>query len=184
MKQHFGKYLGPTLIDEQEPITAWRIWRVNDKGKLPLLHSMNTGQLERAWLPNVATIAECLAQKRCHLGMGPKCTCGLWGTKQLSGLVAHGAMALYPQGALGQVHLWGFVHVYRHGVRAQLGRPARVWLGNTDGRDFAERLYRSYRIPCELGLPMELVAQDPGFIARPSEAPMVNPLQSVDVGGA
>lgn len=28
MKKHFGKYLGPTLIDEQEPLTAWRTWRL------------------------------------------------------------------------------------------------------------------------------------------------------------
>lgn len=94
MKQHFGKYLGPSLVDESEPITAWRVWRINPSGKQPLLHSSWTAT-GRSWLPKVATIAECVDTggkgSRCHISMGKECECGLWACKRLSGLIEHSA---------------------------------------------------------------------------------------------
>src|SRR5207249_2017327 len=164
----FGKYLGPTLVDEKEPLTAWRTWRLTDGGRL------HGTWAKIAWSPTV-TVAECLAKNSsCNLTMREQCNCGLWGAAALTNLLKHGAVGLYPVGALGRVHLWGFIHVYEYGFRASMGRPVDVWLGNSTAESFAKRLRGTYNVPVYLGLPTEIV-EDPDLIpsARVRKAAMI-----------
>ena len=165
MKEHFGKYLGPTLIDEAEPLTAWRTWRLGENKKLVGLYG--TWASNFLWeRDGVATVARCLASKSsCNVSMQPDCNCGLWAAVSLSNLLNHGAVAFYPDGAIGRVRLWGFVHVYEHGFRASMGRPTDLWLGNARGKDAADVLARDYGMPVSLGLPVELL-DDPGLLPR------------------
>ena len=168
MKQHFGKYLGATLIDEQQPLTAWRTWRLgaSDKtGRVAL--GATWAKHKMVWEPNGrATVAQCTPDSNrtpCHLAMQPDCGCGLWAALSITNLLKHGAVALYPVGVLGRVNLWGFVHVYEYGFRAQMGRPRDLWLGNTDGRGIVEELAKVYAVSVDLGLPVE-TAVHPGLL--------------------
>ena len=164
MKQHFGKYLGPTLIDESQPLTVWRTWRLAMQDGEPRLTA--TWKPKWVWEPGGGvTVAECLAVKNgCNVSMKPECDCGLWGAVALTNLLRHGAVALYPTGMLGRAHLWGFVHVYEYGFRASMGRPTAGWLGSSAGRAHAGRIADAYKIPVELGLPVEVVV-DPDLIS-------------------
>lgn len=166
MKQHFGKYLGPTLIDEQQPLTAWRTWRLGRAAKQIAL--TGTWAKDTVWADDGhATVASCLPsdghKHQCHVSMEPECQCGLWAALSITNLLKHGAIALYPTGVLGRVSLWGFVHVYEYGFRAQMGRPRDLWLGNTDGIAIREELATVYRVPVDLGLPVETVVH-PGLL--------------------
>lgn len=168
MKLHFGKYLGATLIDESQPLSVWRTWRLGERGQHggPVVLTA-TWKQSWAWEGNGSvTVAECLAEQksRCNVTMRPDCDCGLWGAVALTNLLKHGAVALYPTGILGRASLWGFVHVYEFGFRASMGRPTAGWLGSSAGRDAAERIAEAYRMPVEIGLPVEVVA-DPDMLS-------------------
>ena len=164
MKQHFGKYLGPTLIDEGEPLTAWRTWQLH--GGHADVRLVGTWAAKFEWRPRGVTVAECLAEdgKRCNLSMSEKCNCGLWGAAALTNLLEHGAVGLFPRGVLGRAHLWGFVHVYEFGFRASMGRPLDLWLGNSTAVRWVESLHQTYGVPVALGLPTEIVA-DPALLS-------------------
>lgn len=162
MKQHFGKYLGPTLIDEGEPLTAWRTWRLGQRriDKQDALRLTGTWASKFEWVPRGVTVAECLAtgkKKGCNLTMEPGCNCGLWGSVALTNLLKHGAVGLFPVGVLGRAHLWGFVHVYEFGFRASMGRPVECWLGNSTGERARAGLSAEYKIQVHLGLPTEII---------------------------
>ena len=162
MKTHFGKYLGPTLIDEGEPLTVWRTWRVMQRriDKHEALRLTGTWANKFEWVPRGVTVAECLAtgkKKGCNLTMKPECDCGLWGAVALTNLLKHGAVGLFPVGVLGRAHLWGFVHVYEFGFRASMGRPIECWLGNSTGEWARAGLSAEYKIHVHLGLPVEIM---------------------------
>lgn len=165
MKQHFGKYLGPTLIDESQPLTAWRTWQMC--GGHADIRLVGTWASKFQWTPRGVTVAECLASdtdKRCNMTMHEKCNCGLWGAAALTNLLEHGAVALFPRGVLGRAHLWGFVHVYEFGFRASMGRPLDLWLGNSTAGRWVESLYQAYGVPVAMGLPTEIVT-DPALLS-------------------
>ena len=168
MKQHFGEYVGPTLIDEKEPLTAWRTWRIAQRreAKRDVFRLVGTWAQKFEWVPRGVTVAECLntqKDKGCNLSMKEACDCGLWGAAALTNLLEHGAVGLSPVGVLGRAHLWGFVHVYEFGFRASMGRPADLWLGNSTHAWIADGLRGAYSIPVDLGLPVEVVS-DPALL--------------------
>lgn len=165
MKQHFGKYLGATLIDEAEPITAWRTWRLARAAKAGPIRLTGTWATDWTWAAGSVTVAECrdTNKRECNVAMRPDCNCGLWAAASVSNLLEHGAVAFYPAGALGRVRLWGFVHVYEFGFRASMGRPHGLWLGNSEGKAVSVELAAAYGCDVELGVPLEAVA-DPRLL--------------------
>ena len=169
MIQHFGQLLGQRIIQPQEPIVAWRAWRVyhdhtSVRSWWDPLGRVTTAQPRLGatypshgyWPARAATVATCRAKEGkagCHGGLARHCTCGIWASKRLENLAAHGAAFLWPVGLIGRVDLWGFAWEYEHGFRASIGRIKECWTGSTTLEARVERLAEDYGVPIHPGMP-------------------------------
>ena len=153
------------------PLQAYRCWRMEWQGKLPVLGSLYHSTV---WPPANPLRATC--EKRpsslaawirrrffrpleTHAAPAWKCECGIYA---FAGLQEDAALELPPQfyqrGPLdrvirvaGVVQLWGRVVQHRHGYRAEYARPLKVLAGPPptrirDAEDLLDAIAERYAI--------------------------------------
>lgn len=118
-----------------EPLIGYRAWSTTSEGILCALHQTST------WIPREKMTAECKRRKREYErhGMSPylhvqhelvtmpkDCTCGIYAFKTIDGIF--GEMVDYMKQRnsriiVGTVALWGEVHIFGAGYRAQYAYP-------------------------------------------------------------
>ena len=163
MKEQLGTLVRKRLVSREQPIIAWRSWRLQNHRVKPssffrtCYETRLTGTWSDTWYGPYGLRASCEAiSDRCSVVLSPSCACGIWGCKTLGNLIDHGTIAMVPGGCFGQVALWGAVLEYQHGFRAMYGKPTQIWLGYPDN-DVAQKLAAYYGIPVNLDVPIELV---------------------------
>ncbi len=109
------------IHEPDAPVVGWRYWQLSPAR---LLRSVTQKWIE--WPPGEPVRARCLEVN--HPAPDPECSCGVYGTADLSALKEHG-LCLFPDVGLviGEVSLWGRV-VSDGGLRGQFGYPARLAL--------------------------------------------------------
>lgn len=124
-----------------EPLTAWRYWRVDAAGRL-----VSVSQRGFTWQPGVPLRAGCVGGG--HPAPDPGCNCGIHGSPDLAALRDH-ALCLAPgELVIGEVGLWGRVVHDDHGYRGEYASPRRLWLV-TDAGNGGEvlRALGAYGVP-------------------------------------
>lgn len=173
MRKHFGRLLSTRIASPNQPIVAWRSWKLTTervctgqtpwawwrfKGSRPVVQeypALRSTWADRVWKPGVPVVARC---GNCHQVLGKNCDCGIWASKTVTNLMEHGAFIVYPHGVFGQVALFGAMWEYEGGFRASAGMPLRLWLSNPLGARLAEQLAQRYKIPVTTDAPDELTA--------------------------
>jgi hypothetical protein len=149
--------------DYAEPLQAWRVWRVVERGGELTLASIVKGTL---WPAREPLAAECLGYRpfRTRLLRRPRheapqagCECGVYGTRLER--AARYLVDTLPEARarlLGRVALWGTVVECEHGYRASRAYPLVLYVsedagaaGGLDGGALAAGLAR-YGVPIEL----------------------------------
>lgn len=172
MIQHFGKVVGQRIIDPQEPVVAWRSWRLaNWEVEVPELRwwwqkaaepkappsekFLASMSVNVTWSGTMGLVAVCGRERndRCLGGLKRECTCGIWGSKRLENLASHGCALVSPVGVVGRVNLWGFAWEYEHGFRASVGYPRDLWLGCHTRPAWADSLAKYYKVEVHTGMP-------------------------------
>jgi hypothetical protein len=143
--------------DYAEPLSAWRLWEVEDLDAAPRLRSLYRDSF---WPVGAPLEARCEAQ-RLRLSRRPRhaapretCTCGIYGApfelirKKLAIDQGLPAECLF---VLGTVSLWGDVLECERGWRAALAYPSRLFvpLGYPGAAERAVGL-GDYGVPVEL----------------------------------
>jgi hypothetical protein len=134
-----------------EPILAYRVWRVGTDG---LLVSCT---YECTWTPRARMDAHCCIRGTLHPQAAPvwDCSCGFYAFKTPAALAASRYTEL--SGALtvsGRVALWGRVIDHELGYRARYAYPQVLYLRGDRSDEVVRRLADCYAIEC-LPSPLE-----------------------------
>lgn len=117
-----GGLTGPNEIPPADPLVGWRYWQVAPVG--PVLTSVS--HRWSRWPPGSAVRAVCRAGG--HRAPAETCACGIHGMVDLASLREHGLCLVPAPVAVGEVALWGRIVRADPELRAEYGRPRRLWL--------------------------------------------------------
>jgi hypothetical protein len=150
--------------DYAEPLEAWRVWRVVERGGSLVLGSVVKPTV---WPAGEPLLAECLARRpfgwwtwrrTTHPSPETACECGIYGTSlgQLGPYLGDPLPRDAVARVIGRVALWGTVVECERGYRGSRAYPLALFVPGEDEehpsarpRDVARRL-RSYRVPVEV----------------------------------
>ena len=103
-----------------EPVTGWRYWQLQP-GTVAL---RSVTHKSFAWTPGRPLRAGCRGGG--HPAPDEGCSCGIYGSADLTTLREHGVCLTPGALVLGQVALWGKVVADDHGYRGEYGYPAAL----------------------------------------------------------
>lgn len=144
--------------DYVEPLSAWRLWEVEDVGGAPRLRSLYRISF---WPVGAPFEARCEAQRLRlprrprHAAPSATCTCGVYGAPFELMRRKLAIDECLPPGSLfvvGTVSLWGDVLECERGWRAQLAYPSRLFVPLR----FSGAAERAAGLQ-EYGVPVELI---------------------------
>lgn len=145
------EYIVPDRI---EPVLAWRVWEVDEEGRVCSITQQHT------WDEKYAEVAVCLKHKDDDQHTPPVwgCLCGFHGYDNRRGACNHAEAALCsptptPMVAYGLVELWGDTITHSTGFRAQHAAIVEMWVQTRTGsrrkaRRVAQAVSERYGIPC------------------------------------
>jgi hypothetical protein len=136
--------------DAIEPITAFRVWRVNDE-----LHLQSLGS-DTSWPPGGWLAATC--ERAQHRAPHEACSCGLYSAKDINTVLMLAALSMLggPVTILGRVHLAGKVIEHDDGYRAERARVIEI-LPLSGSRPDAEAVATRYGVPLGEEIPAEAI---------------------------
>jgi hypothetical protein len=129
--------------DAIEPITAFRVWRVNEDLELQSLGS------DTSWPPGGWLTARC--ERKQHSAPHWGCSCGLYSAKEINTVLMLASIHMPqdlagPMIVLGRVHLSGKVIEHDDGYRAERARVIQI-LPVSGSRSHAEAVAARYGVP-------------------------------------
>jgi hypothetical protein len=140
-----GAHQDMQVPDAVSPAIGWRSWRVRDNYGEPVLISPSQGDV---WTPGSAKLARCrhserAREKGCHCGINA------WDSRERIEQSGEYRSAE----VWGQVLLWGEVHEFDRGLRAQWGAVGELFVspracgGQEQAAELAAKLAKTYRVP-------------------------------------
>ena len=139
-----------------EPITAWRVWLVNEEGLLV------SPAYPAVWTPGERFVARCKEptfgernEPRCHAAPTHGCKCGVYGMKDgfvagiMFNMVQENPELLLRKGmhpVVGRVALWGRILEHAGGYKGQYAYPDML---RTLTRQRATQLAQNYCVETE-----------------------------------
>jgi hypothetical protein len=139
-----GSHQDMAAPDYIEPMIGWRTWNLTQAYDQPRLVSPSHSML---WIPGQAAHALCTHDRAQRLA---GCRCGINSFASEQHLINSGEYRSAP--VWGSVRLWGEVHEFEIGMRAQYGAPNVLFVDpRVKGADqVAAELGRAYGVPCEV----------------------------------
>jgi hypothetical protein len=130
-----------------EPVTGWKIWRVEHEEGRTRLRSVLYGSL---WVPGRPALAECKKVRRVrHEAPAAGCECGIHAAKELAEW-RHYLRVGSGERVFGRVLVWGSLVEGEHGWRGSHGYPVSIVVPAAvdDAEAVAEGLL-AYGVPVE-----------------------------------
>lgn len=130
----------------KKPVTGWRHYGVSVPGLLTSNQNVvMPGERAQSWCRGTYHGGGKIDQStRCRGGPEQDCTCGFYAFNAVELVHEHGYLM---EGVIAEVWLWGTVHRYTLGYRAQFVYPKRLWVWGDMAEDCRAYIARQYRVP-------------------------------------